>query len=146
MLIERFGTTEIVKFFRHEPRLFTQLSQRRLHGRFAGLDSAVNRLPRAGTAPPPVAAAAQNEDFEPVTRAAQGVGVHEHHACLGQRRLPRTASRRAESARARNGLVRKSSAPSSKTRTSLSSSPFAVSTITGMFAVAGRERRWDSTP
>src|SRR2546422_9810749 len=57
------------------------------------------------------------------------------------RRRPSTASSRADSARARNGFVRKSSAPSSNTRTSLSSSPFAVSTITGMSAVAGGERR-----
>src|SRR6266480_830326 len=53
-----------------------------------------------------------------------------------QRRRPSTASNRAESARARNGFVRKSSAPSSNTRTSLSSSLFAVRTMTGMSATA----------
>jgi hypothetical protein len=56
------------------------------------------------------------------------------------RRRPSTASRRAVRARARNGLVTKSSAPSSNTRTSLSSSPLAVSTIIGISRVAGRER------
>ena len=56
-----------------------------------------------------------------------------HGVGAGQnRRRLRTDSSRAERARARNGLVRKSSAPSWKTRTSLSSSPFAVRTMTGI--------------
>ena len=52
-----------------------------------------------------------------------------------------SALSRALSARGRNGFVRKSFAPVSNTRTSFSSSPFAVSTITGSFAVDGRARR-----
>src|SRR5262245_66061464 len=51
---------------------------------------------------------------------------------LHRPRRPRTASSRTARARARNGLERKSSAPSSNTFTSFSSSPFAVSTTIGM--------------
>ena len=61
----------------------------------------------------------------------------------GGGRGPPRAGRRGRVAR--NGLVMKSSAPSSKTRTSLSSSPLAVSTTTGMARVAGRERSCCST-
>src|SRR3989442_3414511 len=144
MLINRFGAAEIVESLGHEAGLAAQLAQRCLHRRLAGLDGAVHRLPGAGTAP--VVAAAQRQHLELPLVPTQCVGVHEGHANRSQRRRPSTASSRAESARARNGLVRKSSAPSSKTRTSLSSSPFAVSTMTGIFAVAGRGRRCESTP
>ena len=59
---------------------------------------------------------------------------------------PSTASSRAVRARALKGLVMKSSAPSSNTRTSLSSSPLAVSTTTGMCRVAVLERSCCRTP
>src|SRR5436190_1469431 len=110
------------------------------------LDRPVHRLPGPHVAA--VRTASQRQHLQLLAGATQYICVDETNSDLRQdyRRRPSTASRRADSARARNGLVRKSSAPSSKTRTSLSSSPFAVSTITGMFAVAGRERRCDSTP
>ena len=57
-----------------------------------------------------------------------------------------SALSRALSARGRKGFVRKSFAPVSKTRTSFSSSLFAVNTMTGSLAVEGRARRWFNTP
>src|SRR5207253_6960258 len=93
--------------------------------------------------------ALEAEDVEAAVGRPQHVHVDDGNRDVGQavcRRRLSTTSMRAESARARNGLVRKSSAPSSKTRTSLSSSPLAVSTMTGTCTVAGRERRCESTP
>src|SRR5256885_2757237 len=145
------ATTEIYTLSLHDALpicLFTQLAQRRLHRRFAGLDVPVHRLPRPRRAPP--RRASQHQYLESRPARTQQVGIDEVDSNVGQvapqRRRPSTASNRADSARARNGLVRKSSAPSSNTRTSLSSSLFAVSTMTGMSAVAGRERRGDSMP
>src|SRR5215471_9419227 len=144
--VEPFDAAEIVEALRHESRFLAQLPQRGLDRRFSRLDRAVHRLPRSGIAA--ARRASQHEHFELLARATEYEGIDEadldrRHA---GRRRPSTASSRADRARARNGFWRKSSAPSSNTRTSLSSSPFAVNTITGIDAVAGRERSCDSTP
>jgi hypothetical protein len=50
MLIKRFRATQVVELVRHEPGLFSQLTQRRLLGPLAGFDCSVNGLPRADVA------------------------------------------------------------------------------------------------
>jgi hypothetical protein len=131
----------------------TDLAHRGLFGSLARIEAAVHDLP--GASAPRPGSTAQHEDAqstrvmpddEDVDDADDEIG----HAAIGSGANRRQAFRRsalslALNARGRKGFVIKSFAPFSKTLTSLSSSPFAVSTSTGSSAVPGRARRWVST-
>lgn len=145
MEIKRLDPAQVVEPDRVEPNLFTEFTERSRRGEFPWFDGAVNHFPRAGTSGR--GAPSEHQDVERPARQSNRIDVDKGDPRGGQttRRLPNVVSSRAASARARKGLVRKSSAPSWSTRTSLSSSPLAVSTMIGRFRVISRDRTCANT-
>src|SRR5688500_15846742 len=126
-------TRDAVETVNLEAGFLTNLANRRALRAFVRLDTAVYRLPRSRT---PRARRAAKQQHQPlVAIRPNDVHIDDADTEIGHARVRayalslRSARSRALNARGRNGFVRKSFAPLSNTRTSFSSSPFAVSKI-----------------
>lgn len=147
MQVERLAG-QVVQSRDRQSGFFTNLAHRGLFGTLTGIHPAMHDLPGSGASRS--LGTTQDEHAQSLRDVPDDENVDNTNTQVGHDRnrrqvLRSSALSRALKARGRNGFVMKSLAPFSKTFTSLSSSPLAVSTSTGSSAVPCRARMWLNT-